>query len=1287
MSPDTKMNDKQPPLLPPRRPNNSFFTEPFGFDSPSFTQDSNKRRASWLIVGNGDDALEVTMRISVDSQQPTVHIQPRTGGGCIIFPLQTTNVMCGIENDPDVALNKYIKDHRARYHFLRKWETLAVYNLHALEEPVVPFEQNPTNDEAWKRLLKRSWKGTEFTLWRSHRAEWTQWPKIQAYLRNLQDELQIGLGSGERQAFWYYRLHQRTDINEPCPPPAWLFPILPDGRTAKNLAPWQTRTNFYIDAHEFRCRTIEPSKRERKVQRDQIEGIYHPGRFHRARLLQAENPAFHYMFVQLGANRDEAERNVPEIMPGTEMKFARVLSKDQIFEKGGLDCRAEVVDIEGAHDLAVFIKDPIDPLTPEEFLIATYIKANVLPITEQINALDSASYEKSFGDLPENKGMGFSLTRTILGHGTELNPDNEHHFVMDAREIDPPLPPSGQQLSSQERKHRVDYILRNFRLDEHQRKAFDASVTATTCGIHLVQGPPGTGKTTTSVVIVLALAALQHKVMLAGGSNTGVDNLSEAIVKALKEHPQIRKWAGDLIRFRTPARQIAEVRSKSSALKHRPRRGAIRSLILEKYEMHSCVMTLARDEPDLPVCKKFLQLVEDDQASPLSSDRTKELKKTYADICKILFDESNIVSTTLSNAACELFRLGYKPAFLVCDEAGQCSEGELAIALTLRNLRGVILVGDPSQLPPTVISEHHNNEGARYLKRSSMERLKKAGYPCTMLISHYRCHPEIMEFFNREFYAGSLNNMQPVDYVSRVGYIWHEFTRGHHYFHANGLVNLRRLCISVDSIATQDDNSSSWSNIGQVDVMCKFLRALYQFRTPNGMKLNPADVMVISPYKDQRVLIRNKLRELGLQVGENLTVDSVQGKEANLVFFLMTKPSFNPRSVGFISDRSRLNVSVSRAKDLLIIITNLKLWNPSAITHMKNHNHVDGQTLGRLLEDISGKGHSLTWNGDSTVEEKQAPKGCTYPHHDIRVRKARKVVSRIFVPPVPEAGMVDNPGVQSTVDWPIVHSHTVQSVSSSMHAPLKQTTPAIPPMSDSKAARQQGLGNSIHAQPRKESSGALRPGWQKSVLSSNQGSRAPPSKPAVGTAALQPKPQAVTAWADMARANGNRDAAASRGQQRPAPVVPIKQAPPAARGEPTTGNKQADRPVASTVSTKSPASLSSRPVYQQAPGRATESIRETHPVQEPVVPTPSPTPAPDPSASTKPDEDREKLRRRKQSALQRLEDRSNGFMEQLESGEDNYGDPITDTLREEIESELATLASQMMKIRLEIRRM
>lgn len=40
----------------------------------------------------------------------------------------------------------------------------------------------------------------------------------------------------------------------------------------------------------------------------------------------------------------------------------------------------------------------------------------------------------------------FSLKRAILAHGWELNPDNKHNFVLDARDIDPSLPSNEQKL-------------------------------------------------------------------------------------------------------------------------------------------------------------------------------------------------------------------------------------------------------------------------------------------------------------------------------------------------------------------------------------------------------------------------------------------------------------------------------------------------------------------------------------------------------------------------------------------------------------------------------------------------------------------------------------------------------------------------------------------------------------------------------------------------------------------------------------------------------------------------
>ncbi|PLB33699.1 uncharacterized protein BDW47DRAFT_113472 [Aspergillus candidus] len=75
-------------------------------------------------------------------------------------------------------------------------------------------------------------------------------------------------------------------------------------------------------------------------------------------------------------------------------------------------------------------------------------------------------------------------------------------------------------------------------------------------------------------------------------------------------------------------------------------------------------------------------------------------------------------------------------------------------------MRGVVLIGDPQQLPPTVILENGTNEGAQCLKRSLMARLYAAGYPCTMLNRNYRNHSQILEYFNRAVYGGTVRPKQ-----------------------------------------------------------------------------------------------------------------------------------------------------------------------------------------------------------------------------------------------------------------------------------------------------------------------------------------------------------------------------------------------------------------------------------------------------------------------------------------------------------------------------------------------
>ena len=117
-----------------------------------------------------------------------------------------------------------------------------------------------------------------------------------------------------------------------------------------------------------------------------------------------------------------------------------------------------------------------------------------------------------------------------------------------------------RQMSSVPEKtqeERLEYILRNFDLDQAQQEAFDKSIFAIRAGISLIQGPPGTGKARVALVIILALVVLNLRVLLAAGSNKAVDNLAAAVANAMSSHPKLARSCVSLVRFKTPSYQLS----------------------------------------------------------------------------------------------------------------------------------------------------------------------------------------------------------------------------------------------------------------------------------------------------------------------------------------------------------------------------------------------------------------------------------------------------------------------------------------------------------------------------------------------------------------------------------------------------------------------------------------------------------------------------------------------------------------------------------------------------------
>jgi uncharacterized protein len=83
------------------------------------------------------------------------------------------------------------------------------------------------------------------------------------------------------------------------------------------------------------------------------------------------------------------------------------------------------------------------------------------------------------------------------------------------------------------------------------------------------------------------------------------------------------------------------------------------------------------------------------------------------------------------------------------------------------------------------------------------------------------------------------------------------------------------------------------------------------------------DILVVAPFNAQVRYLRERL-PAGARVG---TVDKFQGQQAPVVFFSMTSSSGEdvPRGMDFLFSRNRLNVAVSRAQALAVVVCSPRL--------------------------------------------------------------------------------------------------------------------------------------------------------------------------------------------------------------------------------------------------------------------------------------------------------------------------------------------------------------------------
>ena len=251
--------------------------------------------------------------------------------------------------------------------------------------------------------------------------------------------------------------------------------------------------------------------------------------------------------------------------------------------------------------------------------------------------------------------------------------------------------------------------------------------------------------------------------------------------------------------------------------------------------------------------------------------------------------------------------------YVIVDEAGRANPLDLLIPL----IKGykIILVGDHKQLPHMLENHVENkmkeNENfneklyEKYIKESLFGRLfeQLPNDRKVMLDTQYRMTKEIGDLVSDLFYGGKLKTGTNI-------------INDTNFYRNKGLVS-----INVKGIQKKLP-SGSWINNNECEEIMEKLEELDNVSKGVDKKIS---VGIISFYKAQVENIKCKIRKLDfknieVEVG---TVDAYQGLEKDIIFI----SSVRTDGIGFIANPNRLNVSLSRAKKLVVIfgdIMNLK---------------------------------------------------------------------------------------------------------------------------------------------------------------------------------------------------------------------------------------------------------------------------------------------------------------------------------------------------------------------------
>lgn len=334
----------------------------------------------------------------------------------------------------------------------------------------------------------------------------------------------------------------------------------------------------------------------------------------------------------------------------------------------------------------------------------------------------------------------------------------------------------------------------------------------------------------------------------------------------------------------------------------------LRGALAEEYQrLRQIVLKRLGIEPEEEADEKWLQLLKDWQ-------KVAGIGEAFAEP---LLARANILAATCLATGREALR-DRRFDWAIIDEAGRATAPELLVPLV--RARRAILVGDEKQLPPTVDGELSDKDLATVgVTRESLaeslfgtlvKEAREADLPIVqMLTAQHRMHPAIGRLISQVFYEGKLENAvteqerrHELTWVPRC-VTWYTTTR------------LPRH--------EETQRGSSFYNRVEVEQCIALLRRMeVDYRALDQQR----EVAVISPYNAQIAELRSSVRPDGpdwhaLRI-VIAAVDAFQGQDSDIVLYSPVR-SNRQAHLGFLRDYRRLNVALSRARQLLLMIGDL----------------------------------------------------------------------------------------------------------------------------------------------------------------------------------------------------------------------------------------------------------------------------------------------------------------------------------------------------------------------------